>query len=65
VASNLGVLCVEDDQSATPTMTTFDYARRTYDNSLPTSSAEDPNSHHEINQPSPSHAHSFESIQLT
>jgi hypothetical protein len=56
---------VEDDRSATTTMTTFDYAQRTYDNSLPTSSSEDPNSHHEINQPSPSCAHSFESIQLT
>jgi hypothetical protein len=57
--------CVEDDQSATPTMTTFDYERPTYDNSLPTSGWEDTNSHHEINQPSPSNAHSFESIQLT
>jgi hypothetical protein len=46
-------------------MTTLDYARRTYENSLPTSGSEDSDSHHEINQPSSSHAHSFESIQLT
>jgi hypothetical protein len=45
-------------------MITFDYAQHTYNNLLPTSSVEDPNSHHAIKQPSPSHAHSFESIQL-